>query len=54
MPPSVWLLAAATLAAAGEVMRRRWRRAQPDLVTVDEMRETFRWFPDLGNTEEDV
>jgi hypothetical protein len=54
VPPSVWLLAAATLATAGEVLRRRRRRGQTDLVTAAEMRETLRWSPDLGHSEEDA
>jgi hypothetical protein len=53
VPSWVWLLAAATL-AAGEVMRRRWRRQQTALAAADELRETLRWFPDLGHTEEDA
>jgi hypothetical protein len=52
--PSVWLLTAAALAAAGEVVRRRWRRVQTEVEAAEERRETFRWFPDLGHTEEDA
>jgi hypothetical protein len=53
MPLSAWLLAGAALAAAGEVVRRRWRASGTGLVTADEMQEAFRWFPDLGPTEEE-
>jgi hypothetical protein len=54
VPPWVWMLAATTLAMAGEVLRRRWRRGQTDLAVADETRHALRWFPNLGHTEEDA
>jgi hypothetical protein len=52
LPPSGWVLAAAALATAGELLRRR--RAQAESLAANERRDAFRWFPDVGHTEEDA
>jgi hypothetical protein len=52
LPPSAWLLAAAALVTAGELLRRR--QAQAGRAAAEARRDALRWFPDMVPAEEDA